>query len=220
MPFAACARWACASYRSPLPLKERVLKLADEVSEAARRIGAANTLTRVGERIRADNTDWLGVVRTLEPLGDWAGRRALVLGAGGAARAVVHALRELGMSVSVFNRTPERARLLARDLGAELARPDAAHDLLVNATPVGMHPDTDATPWPAERLDPEALVFDTVYRPLHTRLLREAGERGCATQDGLEMLVQQAVEQIELWSGLRPDAALLRREALNALARG
>ena len=202
-----------------LPLKQAVLELADEVSEAARRIGAANTLTLADGRIRADNTDWLGVVRTLEPRGAWTGRRALVLGAGGAARAVVHALRELGMRVSVHNRTPERAERLARELGAEMARDGDDCDLLVNATPVGMHPRPEDSPWPAERLDPAAMVFDTVYRPLHTRLLREAGERGCAVQDGLEMLVHQAVEQVELWSGLRPSAAVLRRAALAVLER-
>jgi len=202
-----------------LPLKEAVLGLADRASDAARAIGAANTLTRVGPALVADNTDWLGVVRTLEPLGPWRDARALVLGAGGAARAVVYALRQLGARVGVHGRSPARAAKLAQDLGAELAPADSPWDLLVNATPVGMQPDVEATPLGAEQLLPAGTVFDTVYRPLETRLLREARARGCRTQDGLDMLVYQAVEQIRLWSGRSASPAPLRAAALAELRR-
>ncbi len=200
-----------------LPHKQAVLKLAERASGAALRIGAANTLTRRGSVLEAENTDWIGVCGALEPLGPWAGREALVVGAGGTARAVVHALHALGMNVAVVNRTPERAERLCHDLGARPGDLDAAWDLLVNATSVGMEPDADATPVPAERLRPGATVFDAVYRPLETRLLREARERGCRTQDGLDMLVYQAVEQIRLWSGRVIAAAPLRRAAEQAL---
>ena len=140
-----------------------------------------------------------------------------MLGAGGAARAVVFALRRLGVAVAVVNRTRARAERLAAELGARVGSLDEPWDLLVNATSVGMSPEVDATPAPAEALRPGALVFDTVYRPLETRLLREARARGCRTQDGLAMLVHQAVEQIRLWSGKRADPELLRRAALDAL---
>ncbi len=202
-----------------LPHKEAVLRLADRVSDAAREIGAANTLTLRGGELVADNTDWIGVTRTLEPLGSWTGRRATVLGAGGAARAVVHALRRLGLEVSVVNRTRERAERLVRDLGGRVGTLDDAYDLLVNATSLGMAPKSDETPVPLAQLLPGATVFDTVYRPLETRLLREARSRACRVQDGLDMLVHQAVEQIRLWSGKSADPALLRRAALEALAR-
>jgi shikimate dehydrogenase len=200
-----------------LPHKEAALQLADRVSDAARAIGAANTLTSDGGELRADNTDWLGVTRALEPHGPWQGKRATVLGAGGAARAVVYALRRFDMDVCVVNRTAARAQRLAADLGARVGSLDEPWDLLVNATSLGMVPDVDSTPAPAESLRPGALVFDTVYRPLETRLLREARLRGCRTQDGLEMLVQQAVEQIRLWSGKRPEPAVLRDAALAVL---
>ena len=203
-----------------IPHKQAVLGLADEISEDARRIGAANTLTRIGDRIRADNTDWLGVCRTLEAMGPWQGRRATVLGAGGAARAVVFALLELGMEVTVSNRTPERARRLAQELGARTQAQPKAPDLLVNATPLGMDPNPGDTPCPSGRLAPETTVFDTVYRPLETRLLREARERGCRTQDGLDMLVHQAVEQLRLWSGRSADPVQLRGAAEEALRKG
>ncbi len=200
-----------------LPHKEAVLELADRVSEHARRIGAANTLTRFGDEIVADNTDWVGVRRTLEPLGDWRGKRVTVVGAGGAARAVVYALLELGAEVTVTNRSPERAERLSADLGARVGTLDDPWDLLVNATPLGMHPNEGELPVPPERLRSGALVFDTVYRPLETRLLREARARGCRTQDGLDMLVHQALEQLRLWCGRAPDPDRLRRAAIEAL---
>ncbi|HXX47310.1 MAG TPA: shikimate dehydrogenase [Myxococcota bacterium] len=200
-----------------LPHKEAALALAREVSEAARAIGAANTLTARAGGLAADNTDWLGVVAALEPHGPWAGKRALVLGAGGAARAVVFALRRLGMQVALVNRTPARAERVARELGARVGSTGEPWELLVNATSVGMSPAADATPLAAALLRPGGLVFDTVYRPLETRLLREARERGLAVQDGLAMLVHQAVEQIRIWSGKRADPELLRRAALDAL---
>jgi shikimate dehydrogenase len=190
------------------------MALADRVTDHARAIGAANTLTLRGGALEADNTDWIGVTRTLEPLGPWRGKRATVLGAGGAARAVVYALRELGLEVGVVNRTGERARTLCAELGGRVATLDEPWDLLVNATSVGMSPDASGTPAPAEALRAGTTVFDTVYRPLETRLLREARARGCRVQDGLDMLVHQAVEQIRLWSGKSADSALLRRAAL------
>ncbi len=200
-----------------LPHKQAVMRLAGRVTDAARAIGAANTLTARDGELEADNTDWIGVTRTLEPLGPWAGKRATVLGGGGAARAVVYALRTLGLDVAVVNRTRARAAELVAELGGRVGTLDEPWDLLVNATSVGMSPDVGGTPAPADTLRPGATVFDTVYRPLETRLLREARARGCRVQDGLDMLVHQAVEQIWIWSGKRPDPALLRRAALEEL---
>lgn len=200
-----------------LPHKQAVMALADRVSAEARAIGAANTLTLRGAALEADNTDWIGVTRTLEPLGPWAGKRATVLGAGGAARAVVYALCKLGLDVRVVNRTRARALALVADLGGRVGSLDEPFDLLVNATSVGMSPDLDGTPAPAELLSPRATIFDTVYRPLETRLLREARALGCRVQDGLDMLVHQAVEQIRIWSGKSADPMLLRRAALERI---
>ena len=201
-----------------LPHKERALALADAASPAARAIGAANTLTRAADgSLHADNTDWLGVLRALEPHGSLEGARARVLGAGGAARAAVYALLQMGAAVAIANRTRERAERVARELGCVVDVAGEPYDVLVNATSVGMQPHTDGTPLAAAELLPGALVFDLVYRPLETRLLREARARGCRTQDGLAMLVHQAVEQVRLWSGRAPDPAGLRRSAERAL---
>ncbi|MEE8557862.1 MAG: shikimate dehydrogenase [Myxococcota bacterium] len=200
-----------------LPHKERALDLADRATDDARAIGAANTLTLEGDEIVAENTDWIGVVRALEPHGSLEGWRATVVGAGGAARAVVYALRKLGLEIAITGRTPERVESLVAALGGRTGSLDDPYDLLVNATPLGMVPDVESTPAPCGALRRGALVFDTVYRPLETRLLREARERGCRTQDGLDMLVHQAVEQIRIWSGKSPDAGAMRRAAEKVL---
>ena len=107
----------------------------------------------------------------------------------------------------IVNRTPAHAERLAADLGAKVGTLDEDWDLLVQTTPLGMEPHADASAVPADRLRPGSTVLDAVYRPLETRLLREARERGCRSLDGLDWLVHQAVEQVRLWSGQRPTAS-------------
>jgi shikimate dehydrogenase len=188
-----------------LPHKEAVIELLDSVDETARRIGAVNTVTRRDDgTLLGSNTDWLGAVRALERDRPLSGARAVVLGAGGAARAVVFGLVERGAQVVVLNRTPERARALAQALGAERgdgldALRATPHDVLVNATSVGLA--SDVSPVPAEALRPGSLVMDTVYAPERTRLLRDAEARGARPLPGKWMLVHQAAEQLRIWTG-------------------
>jgi shikimate dehydrogenase len=197
-----------------IPHKERVLALLDEVDETARRIGAVNTVTLRDGRLCGSNTDWIGLARALERETELMGRRAVVLGAGGTARAATFALRERGARVAVLNRTAERAEALARELGAENAGPlDALekldYDVLVNTTSVGLA--SDASPVPAAALRRGAVVLDAVYDPPDTRLLRDARARGARPVSGKWMLVEQAVEQIRLWSGKAPPSEVLAR---------
>ena len=187
-----------------LPHKEAVIPLLDSVDETARRIGAVNTVTLRGGRLEGANTDWLGAVLALERSGKLGGCRAVVLGAGGTARAVVFGLLARGARVTVLNRTPARAAALARDLGAERAGPleDLAElrcDVLVHTTSAGLR--SDESPVPAEALPAGARVLDAVYDPPETKLLRDARRRGCETIGGKWMLVEQAAEQIRLWTG-------------------
>ena len=188
-----------------LPHKQAVMAHLDEVEETARRIGAVNTVTRSPEgRLVGANTDWIGAVRALERELELAGARAVVLGAGGAARGVVYGLLARGARVTVLDRTPGRARALADDLGAEGAGPlselaRVPHDVLVNATSLGLS--GDVSPVPAEALRPATLVMDTIYEPERTRLLRDAEARGARTLGGKWMLVHQAAEQLRIWSG-------------------
>jgi shikimate dehydrogenase len=188
-----------------LPHKQAVMQHLDEVDETARAIGAVNTVTRSGDgRLLGANTDWLGIVRSLEDQRPLLGAHAVVLGAGGTARAAVHGLVTRGARVTVLNRTESRGASLAAELGAaasgtldELA--GLEHDVLVNTTSVGLG--EDASPVAADALRAESLVLDAVYEPERTRLLRDAGARGAVPISGRWMLIHQAAEQLRLWTG-------------------
>jgi len=200
-----------------VPHKLTALAIADEASEAARAIGAANTLTFADARIAAENTDATGVLDALPE--SPAGARALVLGAGGSARAVVWALVDAGADVSIWNRTPEKADGLARELGASVAETvDAADfDLLVNATTVGMGASTQASmdlkslPIDADALGERHQLVDLAYGAVDTELVRAARARGARVVDGLEALVRQGAASLRIWTGLDPPIEVMRR---------
>ncbi len=205
-------------YSVTLPHKEGILAGMDELSPLARRIGAVNTVVCRQGRLHGTNTDVPAAIGALEeavaggtkaaavaersPLAD---RRVLLLGAGGAARAVAHGLIEKGARVAITNRTPERAVALAREVGGEAVTMEAAAgigaEIVINTTSVGMYPHVCATPLPREALRKGMVVFDAVYNPPETRLLREARETGCRTIGGIRWFVSQAALQFELWTG-------------------
>jgi shikimate dehydrogenase len=201
-----------------IPHKEAALALATRASGTARAIGAANTLTfGPGGAIAADNTDAPGF---LAALGDVRPRTALVLGAGGSARAAVHALRQAGAAVAVWNRTAERAQALADDLGARAVTAAEGADVLVNCTAVGLQPASH--PFKELPLDADALgeypcVIDLVYRSPATDLLQEAALRGARTVDGLEILVRQGALSFERWTGRRAPLEVMRAAARREL---
>jgi shikimate dehydrogenase len=189
-----------------IPHKLAALELADEATPTATAIGAANTLTfEPSGAVHADNTDAGGLLAAL-PV-DPAGMTALVLGAGGAARAAVHALRSAGAAdVMVWNRTRERAEELVAELGGRVVSAPERASLLVNCTSVGMRP-ADPTfkslPIQADTFGVGSHVTDMVYRPGGTELLAEAKRRGATVTTGLEILVAQGAASFERWTGLR-----------------
>ena len=211
-----------------IPHKEAALELADETSEDAEQIGAANTLSFREGVIHADNTDASGLLTSLpDPV---EGKRALVLGAGGSARAAVWALAEQSAPVSVWNRTPERADQLVRDLAragagttaegrltavtAEQVRANG-YELIVNCTAIGMR---DEDPFEHLPLDPERLgkgivVVDLVYAGSDGRLVREARSRGATAVEGLEVLVRQGADSLRIWTGMNPPLDVMREAA-------
>jgi shikimate dehydrogenase len=206
-----------------IPHKEAALALAHDASVAANEIGAANTLSFSDGEIRADNTDAPGLLAALpEPP---SGKAALVLGAGGSARAAAWALAGQGARVEIWNRTAERAEALARSLDGQpeeiaAVESDAARasrpELIVNCTAVGM--DAGDDPFAELPLERDALgdgvtVVDLVYVGGETELLRAAAEAGATVVDGLEVLVRQGAESLRIWTGMEPPLEVMREAA-------
>ncbi len=186
-----------------IPHKERIVSYLDALSPEAQRIGAVNTVKNEQGRLLGYNTDSLGFLRSL---GDFSPTHAGIIGAGGAARAVAHALLQSNVTaLSIYNRTRERARALAEELRRHY--PDKAIsvednwdrvDLLVNATPVGMESDALPIPLP-ERLSKNVLVYDIIYNSPKTKFLLEAERRGAQVMGGLDMFIYQAIEALKIW---------------------
>ena len=193
-----------------IPFKTDVMRSIDEIDDHAAAIGAVNTVVRCGDRMYGYNTDWLGV-RT--PLLHRQGARAVVLGAGGAAAAAVYGLLSLDMDVRVLARRPDTARGLGERFGCRWGGLEtfrgADTDVVVDATPVGMEPDTRSLLEPGD-LEPGTTVFDLVYTPPETPLIRAAKEAGCETIPGTEMFVHQAVAQFRFLTGIAVTPALVR----------
>lgn len=203
-----------------IPLKVSLFDQVDEVYAVARRIGAINTIRVDNGRWIGGNTDASGFLEPLREKVELAGLRASVLGAGGAARAVLVALASSGGAVTLHARNrgqaEETAMVTSVDLGPWPPEP-GSWDLLINCTPIGMYPATDDSPIAAAQLTGR-YVYDLVYNPSMTRLLRDAAARGCETIGGLEMLVAQAREQYQWWIGTKPQAGVMREAALKRLA--
>jgi shikimate dehydrogenase len=212
-----------------VPHKQAVIPLLDEVAAGARAIGAVNTIVVDPEdgRLSGTNTDWSGFLADLQGRGvAVAGRHCLVLGAGGSARAVAYALATAGAQVTVLARRPEQGQQLATDLQpfvplhvlhtrpwSQLASLVATSQapLIVNTTPLGMAPHVNTSPWPDNCPWPaDAFLYDLVYNPIETQLMRQAQVAGCAAVNGLEMLVQQGAQAFALWTGQMPDVAVMR----------
>ena len=204
-----------------LPHKQRILRHLDDCDPLAAAIGAVNTVViRNRGKLYGYNTDYVGVLRALERRIPIRGSRVLVFGAGGAARAVAFALESGGASVAVCARRPEQARKLARAVHGEAVPRRALKreffDAIANATPVGMHPDESRSPLEARELNCR-LVFDLIYRPRETKLLKLAARRGIETVSGVEMFLAQGIAQWEIWMGERAPEKPMRAAVLETL---
>lgn len=209
-----------------IPHKIAVIKHLDSLSPAAEMMGAVNCVNRVGDLLVGENTDGKGFVQSLREITDPKDKRVVILGAGGAARAIAV---ELGLSgaaeIIIVNRTKERGEELAGLLSSRVKvkssfvqlagdyhiPPEA--DIFINATSIGLSSDSARVPVVKESLREGLVVADVIFNPAQTRLLRDAAERGAKTLDGLGMLVNQGVIGFKIWTGMSPDAALMR-EAL------
>lgn len=221
----AMREFAFDGYSVTIPHKQTVMKAIDAIEPLARRIGALNTIQqRADGSLFGTNTDWTAGMASIEAVVGtrWLrGKRALVIGAGGVGRAMAFGLSERGAAVMLADVDASRAETLAREIGAAACplgeMPHRTCDILLNCTPVGMRPKTDASPAPREMLRPPMVVYDAVYNPLETRLLREAREAGCRTVAGIDHFVRQAVEQFELWTGHPAPVDIMRRVVTESL---
>jgi shikimate dehydrogenase len=220
-----------------IPHKVDVMMHLDEVDREASRIGAVNTIVNDDGRLKGYNTDGKGALRALkEAYGSLEGANVVILGAGGAAKAVGYHASVSASKLTILNRTLERAVSLSRYLStlpeclalvsASRLREDNLRvalgdaDILINATPVGMLPAVDESPVQGELLRPDHMVFDVIYNPLKTRLLREAEERGAKTLSGVDMLVYQGAAAFRLWTGMEAPEKLMRKSILERLGGG
>ncbi|MBN1153066.1 MAG: shikimate dehydrogenase [Dehalococcoidia bacterium] len=217
-----------------VPHKVDILRYLDVVDDRATRIGAVNTIVNQAGRLSGYNTDAEGFLQGLRAGGiDVRGMQVVVMGAGGAARAVVFSLVDGGAQVTILNRDPGRAAELARDvcggqpptIGHGLLTADVleqhlkAAALLVNTTSVGMHPMEGESPCPLALLRRDLAVCDIVYNPRETLLLRGARDLGAVTVDGVEMLVQQGARAFELWTGVKAPVDVMRSVVVRELGR-
>jgi 3-dehydroquinate dehydratase/shikimate dehydrogenase len=204
-----------------VPYKVELLDRVDEISGDAREIGAVNTLRVDHGRWVGENTDAIGFLAPVDGCAPLGRMRVSVLGAGGAARAVAFALKDRAAAVSVHARRVGQAREVAARTGAGVGPwpPEpGTWDLLVNCTPIGMTPGADDSPVPSEALT-GGWVYDLVYNPPATRLLRDAAAAGCRTITGLDMLVAQAEQQYRCWTGALPPPGIMRRAAERRLGK-
>ena len=229
-----------SGYSVTIPHKEAAANRCKDADPMVRIVGAANTLlARPDGTFSAANTDYPAALESLRThldaraLGEgvkppeFAQLFVLVLGAGGAARAIVAALVRAGAHVTVSSRTVERAEKIAAEFGCKFCDWQARHsvaqcEIVINCTPVGMHPKVDESPLHAGFLKPGLVVFDTVYNPEHTLLIRDAEVRGCSIITGVDMFVRQAAKQFELFTGIAPpleDMRELLRKAMSPLTR-
>jgi len=204
-----------------IPFKEEVIPLIDALDPQAAQIGAVNTVVNRDGRLTGYNTDCLGAVTALQARINLKDQHVLILGAGGASRAIAYGIIQAGGRVTLTDVDQPRAAALVKDLAAEAILPDAFDRcpaaILVNATPVGMTPDIDGIPINPELLSRFQVVMDIVYQPLQTRLLKEAQARSCVTIDGLQMLIHQATAQFELWTGQAAPLEVMAQAAHTAL---
>lgn len=205
-----------------IPFKSAVMEYLDDIADDALKIGAVNTIINQNGLLTGFNTDWEGLMITLREAMTVQGKKFVILGAGGTARAAAYGIMQEGGLPLIVSRTEEKGKQLAKYFDCpfypqnEIGKIKA--DCLINTTPVGMYPAIDESPVDAAILGGYAYVMDAIYNPLQTKLLREAEKMGCRTLSGLDMFVHQGAQQLKLWTGREPNRELMKkvvRERLN-----
>ena len=203
------------------PYKQKVIKYLDKIDPIAKKIGAVNTIVNEKGKLIGYNTDWLGLIYSLEKHTCLFKKKIVILGAGGSARGIVYGLKKKGAMIIILNRTISRARKLAKEFNVNYGGLERLNnlsgDILINSTRVGMYPCLNVSIATKKQFQNFSLVFDLVYNPIETKFLKLAKEAGCKTIDGLNMLVYQALVAFELWTGKRPNFNLMYKKAKERL---
>jgi 3-dehydroquinate dehydratase / shikimate dehydrogenase len=214
-----CEKLPVSGFSVTIPHKQRIMRHLDSIEPLARRIGAVNTVWKKAGKWRGANTDIYGITGPLSEKMKLAKSTVLVAGNGGAARGAVFSLMDAGAKVTVTGRSLDKVKALARVTGAEAIAPEQLKgryfDAVVHATPVGMHPDEDCCFFDGEI--PADIVFDMVYNPARTLLIKRAEEQGCETIPGLAMFMEQAARQFEIFTGEQAPRAAMQKAAIEAL---
>src|SRR4051794_5692512 len=218
--FAMAERLPLAGFSVTIPHKQKIIRYLDTVDPLARRIGAVNTVWRKAGKWRGANTDAAGVTGPLARLLKIQNASVLIVGNGGAARGAACALSDAGCKIALVGRNPDRVRALSKVTGAESLMRDQLNgrkfDAIVHATPLGMFPHTQECFFEGDI--PGEVVFDMVYNPMETLLLQRAREQGKTVVPGLEMFIEQAVRQFEIWTGDTAPRSVMQKAAMEALA--
>lgn len=204
-------------YSVTIPHKQNIVELLDRVDPLAAKIQAVNTVVNENGLLVGYNTDSGAAINALKEKTSLSGKKVALLGAGGAARAIAFGLQNEKAATTIFNRTFEKAKSLAKAVGCEYAQFEKLElfkpEILINATSVGMFPKSSSSPVEKKILKSKPLVFDAVYNPLETVLLKQAKAAGCETVSGLEMFLGQGAEQFRLWTGQEAPHELMREVA-------
>lgn len=203
-----------------MPHKQEVMKYLDKIDDDALKIGAVNTVVNKDGKLIGFNTDWIGAIVALEKRTNLEDKKVAIIGAGGAARAIVYGLIKKGAKVKIFNRSKDSAQQIAEEFGCEYGSLDSLEeisnmDIIINATSVGMN--EDKSPIDKRFLNNKQIVFDIVYSPKETRFIKDAIEKGATIISGYEMLLYQGVEQFKLYTGLQAPVEAMREELLRSL---
>lgn len=206
-----------------IPHKLAVMDHLDFIDPTAKDIGAVNTIVNRYGRLEGYNTDCSGAIRAILEKTELRGKRVVLCGAGGAARAIAFGIKKEGADLVILNQIKEEGEKLASDTGSVFRLledfPEEGCDVLINSTPLGMSPNYDASPVKSSILKPGMVVMDIVYNPIETRLLKDAKAAGCTVIDGTKMFIYQGVMQFELWTGLKAPVDVMSSVVLDKLSK-
>lgn len=205
-----------------IPHKLAVMDHLDFIDPVAKDIGAVNTIVNNDGRLEGYNTDCTGAIRAILEKTGLKGKKVVLCGAGGAARAIAFGVKKEGAELVILNQIREEGEKLASDTGSVYRPlenfPEDGCDVLINSTPLGMNPHCEASPVDSKVFRPSMTVMDIVYNPLETRFLKEAGKAGCSVIDGTRMFIYQGAMQFELWTGLKAPVDIMSSVVLDKLA--